>query len=350
LIGCHRWRRGSTAISIRVDTLVLVCFLVLTTASIIALFSASTHAQQQPAERVYKIGFLRQGQPSDRASKVFVEAFQLGLRERGYVDGQNVVVESRFGPIEQLPQLAEELVRLKVDVIVASASSAAVPARKATASIPIVFATVNHPVEIGLIASLRRPGGNLTGTAFNSADLAGKRLELLRELVPTLKHVTMLTHPAHPTYAVQLKGAQDAARALGMEFKEVPIRGSAPADFEAGFKAVAGADGLLHADTPLFTLHRARFAELAAKSRLPVMHGYREMVDAGGLISYGPHVAELHRGAAAYVDKILKGATPGDLPVEQPTRFELVINSRTAKVLGLTMPRSILLRADQVLE
>ena len=336
--------------SIRVDTLVLVCFVFFTAAGLIALVSTSAHAQQQPAAKVYRIGFLRQGQPSDRASQAFIEALRQGLRERGYVEGQNVVVESRFGSIEQLPKLAEELVRLQVDVIVASASSAAVPAKKATAAIPIVFATVNHPVEIGLIASLRHPGGNLTGTAFNSADLAGKRLELLRELVPTLKRVTMLTHQAHPTHAVQLKGAEDAARALGMQFKQVPVRGSTPEDFEAAFKAVTGADGLLHADTPLFTLHRARFAELAAHSRLPVVHGYREMVDAGGLISYGPHVADLHRGAAVYVDKILKGARPGDLPVEQPTKFELVINSRAAKVIGLTIPRSLLLRADQVIE
>jgi putative ABC transport system substrate-binding protein len=317
----------------------------------VSLILASLIAEaQQTTGKGYRIGFLRQGQPSDRASKLFVEAFQQGLRERGYVEGQNVVVEFRFGSIEQLPQLAEELVRLKVDVIVASASSAAVPAKKATTSIPIVFATVNHPVEIGLIASLSRPGGNLTGTAFNAADLAGKRLELLRELVPTLKRVTMLTHPAHPTYAVQLKGAEDAARALGMQFKQVPIRGSTPDDFEAAFRAVAGADGLLHADTPLFTLHRARFAELAVKNHLPVMHGYREMVDAGGLISYGPHVADLHRGAAAYVDKILKGAKPADLPVEQPTKFELVINLKTAKALGLTIPPSVLLRADHVME
>ena len=224
------------------------------------------------------------------------------------------------------------------------------PAKKATASIPIVFATVNHPVEIGLVPSLARPGGNITGTAFNSADLAGKRLELLRELVPTLKRVAMLTHPAHPTYAVQLKGAEDAARTLGMQLKPVPIRGSNEKEFDAAFKTVARADGLLHADTPLFTTHRVRFAELAARSRLPVMYGYREMVEAGGLMSYGPDVPDLHRRAATYVDKILKGAKPADLPVEQPTKFELVINLKTAKALGLTIPRSLLLRADQVIE
>jgi putative ABC transport system substrate-binding protein len=189
--------------------------------SSLGFLAAPLAAEAQQAGKVYRIGFLRQGDPP----RAFVEAFQQGLRERGYVEGQNVVVEFRFGTIEQLSQLAEELVRLPVDLLVASASSAAVPAKKATASIPIVFATVNHPVEIGLISSLRRPGGNLTGTAFNSADLTGKRLELLKELVPTLKQVAMLTHPAHPTYAVLLKGAEDAARALAVQFKEVPIRG-----------------------------------------------------------------------------------------------------------------------------
>ena len=349
LTGCYRWRRvPKLAMSMRVDAPILVCLLLFATASVVAPSGAPTHAQGHPAGKVYRIGFLRQGQPPE----AFVEAFQQGLRERGYVEGQNVVIEFRFGSIEQLPKLAEELVRLQVDVIVASASSAAVPAKKATASIPIVFATVNHPVEIGLIPSLARPGGNITGTAFNSADLAGKRLELLmlRELVPTLKRVAMLTHPAHPTYAVQLKGAEDAARTLGMQLKPVPIRGSNENEFDAALKAVAGADGLLHADTPLFTTHRVRFAELAARSRLPVMHGYREMVEAGSLMSYGPHVADLHRRAATYVDKILKGAKPADLPVEQPTKFEIVINLKTAKALGLTIPRSLLLRADQIIE
>ncbi len=330
----------------RVGALILVCLLLSAIASIVALSGVPAQAQAPPPVKVYRIGFLRQGQPP----KAWVDGFQQGLREHGYVEGQNVVIEFRFGTIDQLPQLAEDLVRLRVDVIVAVASSAAVAAKKATTSIPIVFATVNHPVELGLISSLRRPGGNLTGTAFVSADLAGKRLELLRELVPTLKRVAMLTHPAHPTYAAQLKGAEDAARTLGIQLKAVSIRGSGQDEFDAAFKAVAGVDGLLHADTPLFTTHRARFAELAARNRLPVMHGWREMVDAGGLMSYGPHVADLHRRAATYVDKILKGAKPAELPVEQPTKFELVINLKAAKALGLTIPPSLLLRVDELIE
>jgi putative ABC transport system substrate-binding protein len=278
----------------------------------------------------------------------FVEAFQQGLREQGYAPGQNVVIEFRIGSLDQLPALAEELVRLKVDVIVASAGSAALAAKKTTATAPIVFATVNYPVEIGLVPSLRRPGGNITGTSFNAAELAAKRLELLRELVPTLRRVAVLSYPPYHTNAMQLKEAEVAARTLGMQLEPIPVRG--PNDFDVGFKAVRGADGLLQLDNPFFTTHRARIAELAARSQLPAIYGYRQMVEAGGLMSYGPDVPDLHRRAATYVDKILKGAKPGDLPVEQPAKFEFVINSKTAKRLGLTIPPSFLLRADQVIE
>ena len=259
-----------------------------------------------------------------------------------------MVIEFRFGSLDQLPQLAEELVRLKVDVIVASAGSAALAAKKATTSVPIVFATVNYPVEIGLVASLGRPGGNITGTSFNAAELAGKRLELLKELVPTLRRVAVLSYPPYPTNALQLKGAEVAARTLGMQPEPVPVRG--PNDFDAAFKAVRGADGLLQLDMPFFTTHRARIAELAARSRLPAIYGYRQMVEVGGLMSYGPDVPDLHRRAATYVDKILKGAKPADLPVEQPTKFEMVVNNRAAKALGLTIPPSFLLRVDQFVE
>ncbi len=329
--------------SMRVEALVLACFAI---ASFVALSSSPIHAQGQPAGKVYRIGFLRQGQPP----QTFVEAFQQGLRERGYVDGQNVIVEFRFtdGSLDQLQQLAEELVRLKVDVILASAASAAVAAKKATTSIPIVFAGVSHPVEIGLIPSLARPGHNITGTAVSAADLAGKRLELLRELVPTLRRVAGLAHPPHPTNAVQLQGAEDAARTLGMQLESVPVLD--PNDFDAAFKAMRGADGLMHVDAPIFTTHRARLVELAARSRLPAIYAHRGYVDAGGLMSYGSHIPDSYRRAAIYVDKILKGAKPADLPVEQPTKFEFVINSRTAKALGLTIPPLLLLRADQVIE
>ena len=304
------------------------------------------HAQEHQAGKVYRIGFLRAGQPP----KSWVEAFQQGLRERGYVDGQNVVVEFRFtdGSVDQLPRLAEELVRLKVDVIVASAAPPALAAKKATTSVPIVFVSVVDPVELGLIPSLGRPAGNLTGLAISSADLAGKRLELLRELVPKLRRVAVLWDRANPTNSMQLKEAEIAARTLGMQLEPVPVRGAN--DLDSGFKAVRGADGLLQVDSPLFTMHRARIVGLAAASRVPAIYGYREMVEVGGLMSYGAHLADLHRRAATYVDKILKGARPADLPVEQPTKFELVINTRTAQSLGLVIPPSLLLRTDQVIE
>ena len=307
---------------------------------------AAAYAQQPQAGKVYRIGFLRAGQPP----KAWVEAFEQGLRERGYVGGQNVVIEFRFtdGSLDQLPPLAEELVRLKVDVILAASAPPAVAAKRATTSMPVVFVSVTDPVGLGLVSSLARPGGNITGLANSTEDLAGKRLELLRELVPKLRRVAVLSHPATPSNAKQLEGAQVAARALGIQLQPVPVRG--PDDFDSAFKAARSADGLLLLDVALFTTHRARLVGLAATSRLPAMYGYKEMVDVGGLMSYGVHFPDLHRRAATYVDKILKGAKPADLPVEQPTKFEFVINRRTAKALGLTIPPSLLLRADQVIE
>ena len=312
-----------------------------------ALLTAPLAAEAQQAGKVYRIGFLRQGQPPT----AWVEALQQGLRERGYVEGRNVVWEFRStdGSLDQLPQLAEELVRLRVDVILASASSAAMAAKRATTSVPIVFAGVYAPVEIGLVPSLGHPGGNITGVAINAADMAGKRLQLLKEqLVPTLKRAAMLTHPPHPTNAVQLQGAEAAARTLGVQLEAVPVRGVD--DFDSALKALRGIDGLLHADTPIFTTHRARLVEAAARSRLPAIYALKAYVDAGGLVSYGADLPDLYRRAATYVDKILKGAKPADLPVEQPTKFELVINLKTAKALGLTIPPSLLQRADQVIE
>jgi putative tryptophan/tyrosine transport system substrate-binding protein len=292
------------------------------------------------------IGFLRAGEPP----KTFVEAFQQGLRERGYVDGQNVVVKLLFtdGSVDELPRLAEELVRSKVDVILASAAPPAMAAKKATTSVPIVFASVIHPVEIGLVPSLGRPLGNVTGVALNPADLVGKRLELLRELVPTLRQVAVLRDQVNPTNPVQLEGTEVAARTLGMQLEPVSVRG--PNDFDAAFKAVRGADGLLVLESSLFTTYRVRLVGLAAASRLPAIYGYREMVDAGGLISYGANIPDMYRRAATYVAKILKGAKPADLAVEQPTTLDLVINLRTAKALGLDIPPTLLARADEVIE
>lgn len=309
-------------------------------------FTVPVSAGAEQTSRVYRVGFLRQGQPP----KTFVEGFQQGLRERGYVDGQNVIVDFRFtdGSLDQLPQLAEELVRAKVDVILASASSAAMAAKRATTSVPIVFAGVSHPVEVGIVPSLAHPGSNITGVAINAAGLAGKRLELLRELVPTLRRIAMLSHPAHTTNRVQVHEADAAARILGMQIEVVPV--GSPSDFEPAVTALRNVEGLLHVDAPLFTTNRARLAQVIARRRLPAIYALRLYVDAGGLISYGANIPQLYRRAATYVDKVLKGAKPADLPVEQPTIFELVINLKTARALGLAISPSLLLRADQVIE
>jgi putative tryptophan/tyrosine transport system substrate-binding protein len=343
-----RWRRaGNRPMSKPLDALILGLLLVFAPAPFVALSGAAARAQEPQAKKVYRIGFLRQGPPA----KDWVEAFQQGLRERGYVDGQNVVVEYRFtdGSIDQLARLAEELVRSKVDVIVTSAAPAALAAKKVTTSVPIVFVSVLDPVGQGLVGSLGRPGGNITGLADAGPELVGKRLELLRELVPKLRRVAMLWHSGNPGNLLQLKGAEVAARTLGMQLESVPVQG--PSDFDAAFKAVHAADGLLIAAAPLFTgVLRARIVELAARSRLPAIYGYRQNVEVGGLMSYGANYPDLLRRAGTYVDKISKGANPADLPVEQPTKFEFVINLRTAKALGLTIPPSLLLRADQVIE
>src|SRR5215510_8509769 len=309
---------------------------------------ATPLAAEAQAGRVYRIGFLRAGQPPES----YLEGFQQGLRERGYVYGQNVLVELRTtdGSLDKLPQLAEELVRLKVDVILASAGPAALAAGKATTSLPIVFVGVVDPVGLGLVPSLGRPGGNLTGLAATttSEDFAGKRLELLKGIVPSLKRVAVLWHPRNLSNHIQLKGAQVAARTLGVRLEPVSIEG--PNDFVSAGKAVRGSDGLLFLESPLFTTHRARLAELASKSRLPAIYGQREYVDVGGLMSYGTQFHDLYRRAALPVDKILKGAKPADLPVEQPTKFEFLINLKTARAIGLTIPPATLARADEIIQ
>ena len=304
------------------------------------------HAQQPPAGRMYRIGFLSQGQPP----KTYMDALRQGLRERGYAEGRNFVWEMRAtdGSLDRLSQFADELVRLKVDVILARASSGATAAKKATSSIPIVFFAVYAPVEIGLVPSLGHPGGNITGVAVNASDMAGKRVQLLKDLVPGLKRVAMLSHPPHPTNAVQLQGAEAVARSIGVQLEAVPVHSAA--DFASALKALRGIDGVLNADTPLFVTNRAHLVSAVAESRLPAIYPARVYVEAGGLSSYGPHVAEVWKRAADYVDKIFKGAKPGDLPIEQPTTFELAINNRTARAMGLTIPPSLSLRADRIVE
>jgi ABC-type uncharacterized transport system substrate-binding protein len=346
MIDHHSWGRiRQRAISIRLDLLVFA-FLSFFAAVFVGLSGVAAHAQESQTRKVYRIGFLRAGQPPT----AWIDGFQQGLRERGYVDGQNVAIEFRFtdGRVDQLPRLAEELLRSKVDVIVASAAPAALAAKKATISVPIVFVGVNDPVGLGLASSLGHPGSNITGLATTSAALAGKRLQLLRELVPKLRRVAVLWDPSNPTNPIQLKDAEEAARTLGLQTQPVPVRG--PNDFDTASKAMRGSDGLLRLDSPLFTTHRARLAELAASTRLPVISGIRDMVELGDLMSYGVDFPDLFRRSATHVDKVLKGTKPGDLPVEQPTKFDFAINLRTAKTLGLTIPPSVLLRADKVIE
>jgi putative tryptophan/tyrosine transport system substrate-binding protein len=302
--------------------------------------------EAQPVGKGYRIGFLSAGPPPGE----FVEAFQQGLGARGYIDGRNVVIEYRStdGSFDELSRLAAELVRLNVDVILASGAPAAFAARSATTKVPIVFVRVYDPVEIGLVTSVARPGGNVTGLSQISADLGGKRLELLKELVPKLKRVAILWHPANLTNLVQKKSVEVAARTAGVDTKSVPVQD--PNQFGSAFEDARGVDALMQMDDPFFITHRRRIAELAVRSRLPAIYGLRPSVDAGGLMSYGADSRDLYRRAATYIDKILKGAKPADLPIEQPTKFELVINLKTAKAIGLTIPQSLLLRADQVIE
>ena len=294
-------------------------------------------------------GFLFYGSPG---SSPEVDAFRQGLRELGYIEGQNIAVEYRFasGRVSQLPELAAELVRLNPDVIVTPGTPASAAAKQATSTIPIVFAGVADAVGAGLIASFARPGGNITGLTGISAELGGKRLELLKHVAPKASRVAVLYNPADRSNVLVLKELQKSAPALGLTLQPLEVRG--PGGFEGAFVAMTRhrAHALFGAAGLLTTEHRKALVDLAAKRRIPAIWGERQFVEAGGLMSYAVDFYDQVRGAAVYVDKILKGAKPGDLPVEQPTKYELVINLKTAKVLGLTIPQSLLGRADQVIE
>jgi putative ABC transport system substrate-binding protein len=316
------------------------------------LLTAPLAVSAQQAANVPRIGYLH---PNVAASPHLLEAFRQGLRDLRYVEDRNVVIEYRDaeGKFERLPALAAELVALKVDVIVASGTLAALAAKRATSDIPIVFATVGNPVTDGLVASLARPGGNVTGLSNLTPELVGKCLEVLKQAIPAVSQVAILWQPSGFVERTRLdvrKRAERAGRALGMPLQFVEAR--APEDFERAFldmtRARVGA--VIVVVTAMFVQQRRRLVELAAKSRLPAVYGSRESVDAGGLMSYGSDLADSYRRSATYVDKILKGARPAELPVEQPTKYELVINLKTAKALGLTIPPSLLQRADQVIE
>ena len=315
------------------------------------LLAAPLAAEAQQAGKVHRIGYLTGGLSTDRPH--LIEAFRQGLRELGWVEGQNIIIEYRYaeGRFDRLPDLAAELVRLKVDIIVALATPASAAAKNATGTIPIVGISLGDPVGTGLIASLARPGGNVTGVSYSvGVETIGKGLELFKEIVPNVRRVAILSNPGNPLYAPAVRDVKVAARSLGVQLQLLEARG--PTEFDGAFAAMAKerVGGLLVVADTMFNLHRARLVELAAKSRLPAAYGTRDAVEAGGLMSYGPSLPDLFRRGATYVDKVLKGAKPADLPVEQPTKFELVINLKTAKALGLTIPPSLLGRADEVIE
>ncbi len=312
-----------------------------------ALAWAGAARAQAPA-KVRRIGLLSPSSPS--ATALWYQAFRLGLRDRGWVEGKNLSIEYRYaeGNIDRFPDLAADLVRLTVDVIVVFGSTAAVAAQKATRAIPIVAVAMGDPIAVGLAESLARPGGNVTGLSQMGPELVGKRLELLKEMVPKLSRVAVLWNPQAPASTLSWKELQLPARQLGVQLHSLEVR--SPNEFDQAFEAAtrARAGALFILANPLFSTNR--IARFAAKSRLPSIYVFSEFVDAGGLVSYGPDRADMYRRAATYVDKILKGAKPGDLPVEQPTKFELVINLKTAKALGITIPRTVLFRADRVIE
>ena len=319
----------------------------------LGLFVSPLASSAQQAGRVYRVAYL---QTAPRTQSIhFLTALEAGLRDHGYVARRNLTLEYRFadGRLERLTELATELVRLRADVIVTGLNPVTLAVRQVTTSIPIVMALGGDPVRAGLIISLARPGGNVTGLVFDTGpEIQGKRVELPRDAVSQVRRVAVLFNPA---FASRVPGAftqvvEEAARSLGLALQSVEVR--RPAEFDGAFAAMVQgrAEGLLVLGDPLVFEYRARLAGLAERYRLPTVYPLREYVDAGDLISYGVDLSDLYRRAAVHVDKILKGAKPADLPVEQPTKFELVINLKTAKALGLTIPQSLLLRADEVIQ
>jgi putative ABC transport system substrate-binding protein len=314
-----------------------------------ALLAVPLRTDAQRQAKIFRIGMLIPVAPSGATS--YIEAFRQGLRKLGYVEGQHVTIEPRYseGRDERLRDLAAELVSLKVDVVVAWGTPAARAAKAATRTIPIVTAAVVDPVGTGLISSLARPGGNLTGVTSGGAALSGKSLELLTDLVPGVTRIAVFWNPSNPVLPVVFRETQLAAEKLNIRLQSVGV--SDPNDFESAFAAITQErpGALLVLQDLVFQTHRKRIVELVAKTGLPAMYERKAWVDVGGLMSYGVSFPDNFRRAAAFVDKILKGAKPADLPVEDPTKFELIINLKTAKAIGLTVPQSVLLRADHVI-
>ena len=314
----------------------------------VLLLALSVPVQGQQAAKFPRIGYLAaRSNPEPRD-----EGFRQGLRDLGYVEGKNISVEYRWahGKIEQLAGFAAEMVRLKVDVIVATGTPVALRAKDATNAIPIVIAVGDDPVEVGLVASLAHPGGNITGVTTLATELRAKLLELLKEVVPRLTRVAVLWSPVEPRFVLNFKEIETAARSLGVQLESLEVRG--PDELESAFRAATKqrAEALIMLRAPVINAHLQRIAGLALKSRIPAIHDDSVFVEAGGLMSYGTDFPALYRRAAHFVDRILKGAKPADLPVEQPTKFELMINLKTAKALGLTIPPMVLMRAEKVIK
>ena len=314
------------------------------------LLAPCSPAKAQQPTKVPWIGYLSGNSFSAVAART--DAFRQGVRELGYIEGKNIVIEYRNfeGKLDRLPALAAELVRLKVDVIVTGGPSATRPAKEATSTIPIVMSQDPDPVGNGFIASLARPGGNITGLATLAPEIGGKRLELLKEIVPRLSRVAVLGESTNPGSAQQLKEVERAAGVLGVKLQYLDVLD--PKDVETAFRAAskARAEAVLTLGSPILLSQRIQLADLAVKNRLPAIYGQPEFVQAGGLMTYGVNFKDLDRRAARYVDKILKGAKPADLPVEQPKKFEFIINLKAAKQIGLTIPPNVLARADRVIK
>jgi len=313
------------------------------------LLALCLSAQAQQAKKVPRIGRLSPTTLS--ASSLIDEAFRQGLRDLDWVEGQNIAIEYRYaeGKLDRLPELAGELVRLKVDVIVSGATSGTLAAKNATNKIPIVMVITGDPVTSGLIVSLARPGGNITGLTALGQELSGKQLELLKEAVPKITRVAVLSNPAGPDAGPSVKGLEAAARVLGVKLRVLEVQ--EPNEFDNAFATMSKerAGALIVLADRMFNSQRPRIVGLAAKSRLPAMYALREYMDDGGLMFYGAALPDMYRRAAYYIDKILKGTKPADLPVEQPVKFELVINLKAAKQIGLTIPPNVLARADRVI-
>jgi putative tryptophan/tyrosine transport system substrate-binding protein len=314
------------------------------------LLTSSSSAEAQQPKKVPRIGFLVAGSPSATSGRI--EAFRQGLRELGYVDGKNIVIEYHYaeGKLDRIPDLAAELVRLKVDIIFSTGPQSTRAAKETTSTIPIVMGFDNDPVSNGFVASLARPGGNITGLSTLAPEISGKQVELLKEIVPRLARVAIFGTSTQPGNAQALKEIELAAGALGVKFQFSDIRG--PKDIETAF-GTAGkgrADALLVLNSPVFNAQRTQTTELAVKNRLPTIYWATEFVEAGGLMTYSVSFTDLFRRAATYVDKILKGAKPAELPVEQPKKFEFIINLKAAKQIDLTIPPNVLARADRVIK